>query len=69
MAPTLGPLRTHTGRALAAVAALLARLSYGPQKYLDPAIGEIWPAVMLGQLLALVLLVFAARPSLAARAA
>ena len=41
---------------LSALAALTALLSYGPQKLADPNIAEIWPAVLLGQVLALVLL-------------
>ena len=42
--------------ALSALAAAMALLSYGPQKWVDPNIAEIWPAVLLGQALALVLL-------------
>lgn len=38
---------------VSALAALLALLSYGPQKWIDPAISEIWPAVLLGQAAAL----------------
>lgn len=41
---------------LSGLAALMALLSYGPQKWTDPNIAEIWPAVLLGQVLALVLL-------------
>lgn len=41
---------------LSGLAALMALLSYGPQKWADPNIAEIWPAVLLGQVLALVLL-------------
>ena len=42
--------------ALSVLAAFMALLSYGPQKWADPNIAEIWPAVLLGQVLALVLL-------------
>lgn len=38
---------------VSALAALLALVSYGPQKWIDPAIPEIWPAVLLGQVAAL----------------
>ncbi|MBO9468102.1 hypothetical protein J7443_22950 [Tropicibacter sp. R15_0] len=38
------------GRALAVIAALLASVSFGPHKYIDPAFGEIWPAVITAQL-------------------
>ncbi|MEM6382968.1 MAG: hypothetical protein AAF739_09860 [Pseudomonadota bacterium] len=52
-----GPDTTRTGRSLSVVAAFCALLSYGPQKYFDPAIGEIWPAVVAGQIAAVTLLV------------
>jgi len=42
--------------ALSALAAVMALLSYGPQKWADPNLAEIWPAVLLGQVLALVLM-------------
>ena len=38
------------------LAGIMALLSYGPQKWTDANIAEIWPAVLLGQMLALVLL-------------
>ncbi|MBV6657879.1 MAG: hypothetical protein KI785_08940 [Devosiaceae bacterium] len=68
MALVVGPTGSLLGRGLSVLAALAALLSYGPQKWLDPAIGEIWPAVLLGQLAAFALIVLAARPSLALRA-
>ncbi|MGB0507368.1 MAG: hypothetical protein ACPGGK_14335 [Pikeienuella sp.] len=37
------------GRALSALAAIMATLSYGPQKYFDAAFPEIWPAVLTAQ--------------------
>lgn len=43
----LGPSRA--GRMLAAFAAVAALVSFGPQKYLDPQFGLIWPAVLSGQ--------------------
>ena len=52
----MGPTQTVLGRALAVLAALCALLSYGPQKWLEPAIGEIWPAVLGGQMAAIGLL-------------
>ncbi|MBB5515671.1 hypothetical protein FHS89_001683 [Rubricella aquisinus] len=36
-------------RGLSLAAALLTLLSFGPQKFLDPALPEIWPAVLSGQ--------------------
>lgn len=53
----LGPLANTTGRTLSVMAALTALVSFGPQKYLDSQIGLIWPAVILGQVAALVLVV------------
>lgn len=40
----------RSGRVLAALAALMALLSFGPQKYFDPAFSEIWIAVIASQL-------------------
>ena len=51
----LGPLNGADGKTLSAMAALLALLSFGPQKYLDFQIALIWPAVVLGQLSAIVI--------------
>lgn len=42
-------VETRIGKALAIVAALAALLSYGPQKYVDPAFAEIWIAVIAAQ--------------------
>lgn len=53
----VGPLETVLGRGLSLSAGLLALLSYGPQKYLDPQFGAIWPSVVLGQLAVAVLFV------------
>lgn len=58
------PLATITGRSLSVLAGLMALLSFGPQKYFDPQFGLIWPAVILGQLAALVIF---ARVLIAAR--
>lgn len=38
------------GRLLCMLAALLALVSFGPQKYFDSQIGLIWPAVVSGQI-------------------
>ena len=44
-------LLTHkAGPILAGLAALLALLSFGPQKYFDAAFGEIWIAVIASQI-------------------
>lgn len=45
----LDPLDGPPGRALTALAAALALVSFGPQKYADPAFGQIWPAVLSAQ--------------------
>lgn len=54
-AMVLQPLTSATGRGLSLLAALMALISFGPQKYLDAQIGLIWPAVLFGQLAALVI--------------
>ena len=50
-----GPLAHTAGRALSILAALMALVSFGPQKYLDAQFALIWPAVVLGQIAALVI--------------
>lgn len=57
------PLRSSTGRSLSILAALMALLSFGPQKYFDAQFGLIWPAVILGQLAALVIFIEVVRAS------
>lgn len=52
----IGPLTGKLGKSLSVLAALCALLSYGPQKWIDPAIGEIWPAVLAGEIAAFGLL-------------
>lgn len=52
----LGPSQSPAGRVLAGLAALTALVSFGPQKYLDPQFGLIWPAVLAGQVAAGVIL-------------
>ena len=37
----LGATRTRLGTAVSVLAAVLALVSYGPQKWIDPAIGQI----------------------------
>ena len=44
------------GRWLSILAALLALVSFGPQKYFDPQITLIWPSVLAGQVAAVTLL-------------
>lgn len=41
--------RGLAGQGLVVLACLLAAISYGPQKYFDPAIGLVWPAVVTAQ--------------------
>lgn len=51
----IGPGANNLGSSLSLLAAFLALVSFGPQKYLDASIGLIWPAVMLGQICFLVI--------------
>ncbi|MGY3439635.1 MULTISPECIES: hypothetical protein [unclassified Marinovum] len=51
------PLANPTGRALSFLAGVLALVSFGPQKYFDAQFGLIWPAVLLGQIAAIVIFV------------
>lgn len=57
----LGPTRSKTGTVVALLACLLALLSLGPQKWIDPNIAQIWPAVLLGQIAASALVYSALR--------
>ena len=52
----LGSARTVTSRAVSLAAVLFALISFGPQKWLDPAFPKIWPAVIVGQLAAMSIL-------------
>ncbi len=54
-----GPLETTAGRVLSLLAALMALLSFGPQKYLDAQFSLIWPAVITGQIAAVTILLLA----------
>lgn len=49
------PLTNAIGRSLSVMAALMALVSFGPQKYFDAQFALIWPAVILGQIAALVI--------------
>jgi len=51
----LGAATSRTGAIVSIVSAILALISFGPQKWIDPAISEIWPAVILGQIAAIVI--------------
>lgn len=53
--PAIRPLGTAT--------AVLALVSLGPQKYVDPAFALIWPAVVTGQLAILALGICLFRPA------
>lgn len=56
-AAIMHPLATATGRTLTILAAVMALVSFGPQKYFDAQFGLIWPAVVLGQLASGVLVI------------
>jgi len=58
----VGSSSTRPGRILGLLAALLALISFGPQKYFDAQFGLIWPAVISGQLACLTLLWTTLRP-------
>ncbi len=53
----LGPLSGKAGRSLSGLAVVLALVSFGPQKYFDAQFALIWPAVISGQIAAIVVLV------------
>ena len=53
----VGPLEDRAGRGLSLLAALMALVSFGPQKYLDAQFPLIWPAVILGQVAAVAIFV------------
>ena len=53
----MGPLSGSTGRVLSGLAVVLALVSFGPQKYFDAQFALIWPAVITGQVAAIVVLV------------
>ncbi len=50
----LGGTANTAGAAMTVLAGLLALVSFGPQKWVDPAIGEIWPAVLTAEIAAAV---------------
>jgi hypothetical protein len=53
----MGPLSGKAGRSLSGLAVVLALVSFGPQKYFDAQFALIWPAVISGQIAAIVVLV------------
>lgn len=53
----VGPERGRLGKGLALSAAAMALVSFGPQKYLDPELAAIWPAVVAGQVAVATILV------------
>ncbi|MEQ8479643.1 MAG: hypothetical protein RIC18_03225 [Hoeflea sp.] len=52
----LGPGSSRAGRWTGGLAALMALLSFGPQKYFDAQFALIWPAVLCGQAASLILI-------------
>lgn len=59
----LGPLNGPYGRGFSLLAAVMAMVSYGPQKYFDPAFAQIWPAVVAGQVAVAILALHCLRPN------
>ncbi len=53
----LGGATYRSGAIISALAAVSALVSFGPQKWIDPAIGQIWPAVLLGQIASVILII------------
>lgn len=51
----IGSLHDASGRVLSLLAVVMALVSFGPQKYFDAQFALIWPAVLLGQFAALVI--------------
>lgn len=51
------PLASRAGRTLSVLAGVMALVSFGPQKYFDAQFALIWPAVVLGQIAAVVIFV------------
>jgi len=52
----LGPIDTRLGRTTTLCAVITALVSFGPQKWLDPSITQIWPAVGLAQITCAILI-------------
>lgn len=57
----IGPSRDMTGRGLSLLAAAMALISFGPQKYFDAQFLMIWPAVLAGQIAVIVVVYHAVR--------
>lgn len=53
----VNPLASGAGRTLSVLAGVMALVSFGPQKYFDAQFALIWPAVVLGQIAAIVIFV------------
>ena len=51
----LGASTSNAGRGAAMLAAAMALISFGPQKWIDPSIGQIWPAILFGQIAVIVI--------------
>ncbi|MCK0126625.1 hypothetical protein MWU76_19700 [Gelidibacter sp. F2691] len=59
----------RSGKALVICACLLAAISYGPQKYFDPAFNLVWPAVITAQIAIIALIVPIVRQAFARQSA
>lgn len=63
----IGPITSKVGRVLSISSALMALLSYGPQKYFDAQFSLIWPAVIAGQVAAVILIYLVLKPQTTAK--
>ena len=52
----LGGANSRAGNIFSFLAAVMALISYGPQKWFDPPISLIWPAILVGEIAAIVIL-------------
>ena len=51
-----GPEDGRAGQGFALLSTVMALVYYGPHKWFDPAIGQIWPAVLAAQIACLTIL-------------
>ncbi|MCB1384041.1 MAG: hypothetical protein KDJ73_14170 [Notoacmeibacter sp.] len=57
-----GAESSRAGKGFALLSTVMALVSYGPQKWVDPAIGQIWPAVLAAQIACATILIRTSLP-------